>query len=46
MLEKGLVTDSEGNTLTAEDDQVKEFWLLEEVRVALMDEELFHYLYE
>jgi len=46
MLEKDLVTDNDGNTLTKESQEVKDFEALEEVRVALMDEELFHYLYE
>jgi len=46
MLGKDLVTDNDGNTLSAESQEVKDFLALEEVRMALMDEELFHYLYE
>jgi hypothetical protein len=46
MLGKDLVTDNDGNTLSADSQEVKDFLALEEVRMALMDEELFHYLYE
>ena len=46
MLGKDLVTDNDGNTLSADSQEVKDFLSLEEVRMALMDEELFHYLYE
>ena len=46
MLEKDLVTDEEGNTLNKESEEVKKFEALEEVKMAKMDEGLFHYLYE
>ena len=46
MLAKDLVTDSDGNTLNADSQEVKDFQALEELKVAHLDEELFHYLYE
>jgi len=41
MLERQLVIDEDGDTLDANSQKVKEFWSLDEVKLAIMDEEIF-----
>jgi len=46
MLGKGLLTDSDGNTLTNESEEVKKYFATEEFRLTQIDEDLFVYLYD
>lgn len=41
LLEQQLVIDEDGDTLDANSQKVKEFWELDEVKLAMMDEEIF-----
>jgi hypothetical protein len=46
MLEQGMVTDREGNTLSRDSKQVNEWLESEEVKYTILDQELFEYLYD
>jgi hypothetical protein len=46
MLDLGMVTDKDGNTLSKSSEQVKEWLESEEVKYTLLDQELFEYLYD
>jgi len=46
MLDKGLLTDSSGNTLSKDSASVKEYLASDMVKYTQLDEELFGYLYD
>lgn len=46
MLENGLVTDKDGNTLSKDSQVVKDWLATEEVQYTILDQELFEYLYD